>query len=101
MAPRKAAIPRVTGQDKRQPRLDNLIPIAVAIACGCVRCAESTVMRALRLGSPRHDLEKTLKIVAYMLNLECLTANAGTDAVARMQDAMNEAVKALHHAALG
>ena len=100
MAVGKAAIPQDVGQDKQQPRLDNLIPIAVAIACGCASCVESTIVRASRLGSPRQDLEETLRIVSYMLNLECLALNAGADAVARMQDALNAAAEALRQTAI-
>ena len=100
MASKKAAIPRAADRNQQQPKLNNLIPVAVAIACGCEHCVESAVMRALRRGSPRQDLKETLQIVAYMLNLECLTANAGADAVVRMRDALDAATAALRHAAL-
>ncbi len=100
MASGRAATRQVADQDGQQPMLNNLIPIAVAIACGCERCVESTIVRAVRLGSPRKDLEETLRIVAYMLDLECLTANAGADAVNGMRDALDAAIKALGQTAI-
>ena len=100
MAAKKVAISRTADRNQQQPRLSNLIPVAVAIACGCERCSESAVIRALRQGSPKLDLEETLEIVAYMLNLECLTESVGTDAVARMRASLDAATAALRHAAL-
>ncbi len=69
----------------REPILQNLIPIAVVIAAGCEKCAEKAVTRALNEGSSPQDIEKTLAIVACLVEGGCLAAAVGPEIVARMR----------------
>jgi len=71
-------------QVEREPRLQDLIPIAMVIAAGCEPCAEKMVNRALKEGSSWQDIEKTLRIVASMQSLDCFAKAVGPEAVARM-----------------
>jgi hypothetical protein len=68
-----------------EARLQNLIPIAVVIAGGCEPCAEKMVTRALAQGSPVHDIDVTLQIVAHMRGLGCYADALGPEAIARME----------------
>ena len=88
-------IPNNNHCQEPQPTLQNLIPVAVAIACGCEPCAEATVKQALEKGSSKRDLEHTLRIIAYMRNLNCLNQAVGPEVIARMEKPLSAAAKAL------
>ena len=67
------------------PRLQDLIPIAMVIVGGCEPCAESMVNRALKQGSSWQDIDKTLRIVAGTQALECFAKAVGPGVIARME----------------
>ena len=83
-----------------EPRLQNLIPLAVAIAAGCEPCAEAAVTRALKQGSSMNHVGETLHIIAYMQGLECLMRNVGPEVVARMSKPLAAASRTLQQAAV-
>jgi len=66
------------------PKLQDLIPIAMVIAGGCEPCAENMVKRALQQGSSWHDIDKTLLIIAGMQRLDCFAKAVGPELVAGM-----------------
>lgn len=68
-----------------EPRLQSLVPIAVAIAAGCERCAEATVVAALQSGSSTRHVELTLKIVETVREKDCFAGAVGQDTLDRMQ----------------
>jgi hypothetical protein len=68
----------------REPRLQDLIPIAMVIAAGCEPCAEKMVNRALQEGNSWQDIDKTLRIIGSMQSLDCFAKAVGPEAVARM-----------------
>ena len=68
-----------------EPRLQDLIPIAMVIVGGCEPCAENMVNRALKLGSSWQDIDKTLRIVAGTQALECFAKAVGPDVISRME----------------
>ena len=80
---------------KAMPRLEDLIPIAVVIAAGCERCAERMVGRALRRGSARPLVERTLEIVTHLHTRDCFVEAVGPEAVARMEKPLEAGRKAL------
>jgi len=84
---------------RRQPKLQDLIHIAVAIAAGCESCAEAAVTRALNQGSSPRHIEETLRIVTHMQNLECFIQAVGPDVVARMEKPSSVAARTLQQAA--
>ena len=84
--------------------LDELIPIAVVIAAGCEPCAERMVERALRQGTPRHLIKRTLAIVAHVRSRDCFAQAVGSDVIARMEkplEAGREALRASKPATKG
>ena len=84
------------GQMKVEKTLfENLIPMAVVIACGCESCAESSVTKALKTGSSKHDIQKVLAIIRYMRNVECFKERVGEEAVRRMEKPISVAIKTL------
>lgn len=72
-------------ESAKEPKLEELIPIAVVIAAGCESCAEKMVTRALEQGSSWRDIQKTLGIVAHMQKLDCLAQAVGGEVTARME----------------
>jgi alkylhydroperoxidase/carboxymuconolactone decarboxylase family protein YurZ len=78
---------------------ENLIPIAVVIAAGCEPCAERMVERALRQGTPRHLIERTLGIVARLHSADCLADAVGAEVVARMDKPLEAARRTLREQA--
>lgn len=81
-----------------EDRLGDLIPIAVVIAGGCEPCAERMVERALRQGSPRRQIERTLEIVAHLRSQACFAQAVGAGVIARMEKPFQAARKALREA---
>lgn len=81
-----------------EPRLEDLIPIAVVIAAGCESCAERMVQRALDRGSARAPIERTLGIVAHLRSLDCLAHKVGPEVIARMEKPLQAGRKALRAA---
>ncbi len=74
-----------SSQRASETRLQDLIPIAMAIVGGCEPCAESMVTRALKQGSSWQDIDKTLRIVAGTQALDCFAKAIGADVIARME----------------
>jgi len=70
---------------EKEPKLEDLIPIAVVIAAGCESCAEKMVTQALAQGGSWRHIQKTLGIVTHMQKLDCLTQAVGEEVVARME----------------
>lgn len=67
-----------------EPRLEDLVPVAVVIAAGCEPCAERMVRRALDRGCSPREVRKTLAIVADMRRQECLASAVGAEVLGRM-----------------
>ena len=67
------------------PKLQDLIPIAMVIVGGCEPCAENMVKRALQQGSSWHDIDKTLQIIAGMQKFDCFAKAVGPEVIARME----------------
>lgn len=65
-------------------RLEDLIPVAVAVAAGCEPCTERAIRRALEHGSPTHAVARTLAIVGHIRGRDCFAEAVGREAVARM-----------------
>jgi AhpD family alkylhydroperoxidase len=77
-----------TGRTPTAPaasRIEELIPIAVAVAVGCERCAERTVRRALDGGTPRRAIAFTLGVVAHMRSLDCFAEAVPAETLGRME----------------
>ena len=87
-----------SSKPKPEPRLQDLIPIAVVIAGGCEPCAERMVDRALNEGSSWEDIDKTLRILSGMQKLYCFVKAIGPEAIARMDKPIATAQKTLHEA---
>jgi hypothetical protein len=81
-------------------RLEDLVPIAVAIAAGCERCAERTVRRALERGSSRSAVARTLGIVAHLRSLECFGEAVSPEVLARMEGPLAAGEKLLSGASV-
>lgn len=89
------ATPSTPSMTKTEPRLQDLIPIAVVIAGGCETCAERMVERAIMEGSSWADIDKTLRILSGMQKLDCLVKAIGPEFVARMDKPIAAAQKTL------
>ena len=83
---------------EKEPRLEDLIPIAVVIAAGCESCAVKMVTQALAQGSSLRHIKKTLGIVAHMQKLDCLAEAVGEEVVARMEKPLAAGKKTLQQA---
>jgi hypothetical protein len=77
------------------PKLEDLIPIAVVIAAGCEGCAERMVRRAVEAGSARRHILRTIAIVADLRERECFQANVAPEVVERMKAPLARARKTL------
>lgn len=78
---------------KRQ--LENLIPLAVVVACGCEPCAESMVRRALQAGTSTRDVQRVLAIIQTMMTVDCLIARVSAEVVAHMEKSLAIALRTL------
>jgi hypothetical protein len=90
--------PECGSGERAVPRLEDLIPIAVVIAGGCEPCAERMVLRALRQGSPRRQIERTLGIVAHLRSQGCFAQAVDAEVIARMEKPLQAGRKALREA---
>jgi alkylhydroperoxidase/carboxymuconolactone decarboxylase family protein YurZ len=81
-------------------RLEDVIPIAVVIAAGCERCAESMVKRALSQGTPEELVRRTLGIMARVHSTECFVQAVGPEIIARMEKPLQAGRKALWESGL-
>ena len=72
-------------EQRAEIKLQCLIPIAMVIVGGCETCAEKMVTRALQEGSSWQDVDKTLRIIAGMQQVECFSKAVGPDVIARME----------------
>jgi len=77
------------------PKLEDLIPIAVVIAAGCEPCAERMVRRAVEAGSARRHVLRTIAIVADLRERECFRTNIAPEVVERMKGPLARARKTL------
>jgi hypothetical protein len=75
----------VSSEPLSNPKLQDLISIAMVIVGGCEPCAENMVKRALQQGSSWHDIDKTLHIIASMQKLDCFAKAVGPEVIARME----------------
>lgn len=91
-------IPSTSSKPKPEPRLQDLIPIAVVIAGGCESCAERMVERALKEGCAWEDIDKTLRILSGMQKLDCLAKAIGPEFVTRMDKPIAAAQRTLREA---
>jgi alkylhydroperoxidase/carboxymuconolactone decarboxylase family protein YurZ len=91
-------IQSTSSKPKPEPRLQDLIPIAVVIAGGCETCAERMVERALKEGSSWEDIDKTLRILTGMQKLDCFVKAIGPEVIARMDKPIAAAQKTLREA---
>ncbi len=81
-------------------RLEDVISIAVVIAAGCERCAESMVKRALSQGTPEELVRRTLGIVARVRSIECFVQAVGPEIIARMEKSLQTGRKTLRESGL-
>ena len=79
-------------------RVENLVPIGVLTVLGCEKCSAEAVGWALQQGSSFDDIERTLRTVAAMQNLDCFKNQFGPDVVTRMQKPLAAAREALEQA---
>jgi hypothetical protein len=93
--PVEAARTRVRPQDVGEPRLEDLIPIAVVIAAGCEGCAERMVRRAVEAGSAARHVLRTIAIVADLRERECFRTNIAPEVVERMKGPLAKARQTL------
>jgi alkylhydroperoxidase/carboxymuconolactone decarboxylase family protein YurZ len=91
-------IQSTSSKPKPEPRLQDLIPIAVVIAAGCETCAERMVGRALKEGSSWEDIDKTLRILTGMQKLDCFVKAIGPEVIGRMNKPIAAAQRTLHEA---
>ncbi|MDH3283224.1 MAG: carboxymuconolactone decarboxylase family protein [Acidobacteriota bacterium] len=68
-----------------EPRLEDLVPVAIVIAAGCEPCAERMVRRALDRGCSPRDVRKTLGIVADLRRQGCFANAVGEEVIGRME----------------
>lgn len=80
------------------PKLQDLIPIAMVIAGGCEPCAENMVKRAFQQGCSWHDIDKTLQIIAGMQKLDCFAKAVGPEVIARMEKPLTAGRRTLERA---
>jgi len=80
-------------------RIENLMPIGIVAILGCDTCTGKAVGWALQQGSSPDDIERALKSIAAMQNLECFKQQFGPDAAARLEKPLAAARKALQEAA--
>jgi hypothetical protein len=95
----KAAAESVTTQTVPAGRIENLMPIGIVAILGCETCTGKAVDWALQQGSSADDIERALKSIAAMQNLECFKQQFGPDAAARLEKPLAAARKALQEAA--
>jgi hypothetical protein len=77
---------------------EDLIPLAVVIAAGCVPCAERQVARALAQGRTKDEIKKTLGILAYMTRAPCFKDAIGVERISSMRGPLEAAGRALKRA---
>lgn len=80
-------------------RIESLVPIAVTAALGCENCAAEAVAFALQHGSTPDDIQRALKVLAGMQNLDCFKKQFGPEAASRLEKPLAAARKALASAA--
>ncbi len=95
MSPVTTTSPKPLPDAATAGRLEDLIPIAVAIAAGCERCAERTVRRSLEQGSSARAVARTLGIVAHMRSLDCFAKAVPAQVIARMAGPLRAGERAL------
>jgi AhpD family alkylhydroperoxidase len=95
MMPLEATTRRTPSSAQTAGRLEDLIPIAVAVAVGCERCAERTVQQALGRGTPRRAIAYTLGVVTHMRSLDCFAEAVPAEILARMEGPLQAGRKAL------
>lgn len=87
---------QATGRtDREGSTTDNLIALGVVIACGCVECTETLVVRALEAGCSSDDIRKVISVIRYMRTVDCLTARISSETLAGMEQPLGAAATAL------
>ncbi len=90
----------IPGTTERVPvgGIENLIPIGVLTVLGCEKCSAEAVNWALEKGSSFEGVDRTLRMVETMQNLDCFKQQFGPDVTARMQKPLASARGALQTA---
>lgn len=78
--------------------IENLIPIGVLTVLGCEKCSAEAVNWALQQGSSFEEVERTLRTVAAMQNLDCFKSQFGPEVSNRMEKPLAAAKDALAQA---
>jgi hypothetical protein len=81
-------------------RIENLIPIGVLAVLGCEKCSGEAVNWALQQGSSFEDIERTLRTIAAIQQLDCFKSQFGSEVATRMEKPLSAAKEALEQAKL-
>jgi len=74
------------------------MPIGVVAVMGCETCAGEAVTWALQQGSSTEDVDRALRTIAAMQELDCFKHQFGPDAAARLEKPLAAARKVLQQA---
>ncbi len=88
-----------TNENMLVGRIENLIPIGILSVLGCEGCTAHAVAWALEQGSSTEDIERALKTIANMQNLDCFKVQFGPETAARLEKPLAAARKVLQEAA--
>ena len=90
----------IPGTNEKMPvgNIENLIPIGILTVLGCETCSAEAVKWAIQQGSSFEDVDRTLRTVAAMQNLDCFKQQFGPDVITRMQKPLASAREALQAA---
>jgi hypothetical protein len=95
MTPAETTTQRTQASDLAAGPLDDLIPVAVAVAAGCERCTERAIHRALERGNPHPAVARTLAIVSHIRGRDCFADAVGPQVIARMEGPLRTGEKTL------
>jgi len=76
-------------------RIENLIPIGLPTVLGYEKCSAEAVDWALQQGSSFDDIERTLRTVAAMQELDCFPEQFGPEVATRIGRPLAAATEAL------
>jgi len=95
-----AILQTIPGTNERVPvgQIENLIPIGIVTVLGCETCSARAVNWALQQGSSFEDVERALRMVVVMQQLDCFKGQFGPDVTSRMEKPLAAARQALEQA---